>query len=119
MFSVIDMPATNAPVAERVAFGAKTLDELAPEWFRKIEKDRLDIASGSECVIGQVFEGCCFGCKLDALNIIDYKANLGFDIPTGYDSYSVMKSWYNDLKVAWLVEIDQRLAAATAVEATV
>ena len=110
--SVIDMPEISAPVQERVAFGAKTLDEIRPDWFQAINKNVLQMHSGQFCVVGQVFNGCCYSCKLHDQGFESSAAHLGFDVGTGYVTFEGMMKQYAELKDAWIAEIDARLAMA-------
>jgi hypothetical protein len=45
----------NLTPEQRVANGAAWLDEDRPGWESKIDLARLDIASGIDCICGQVF----------------------------------------------------------------
>lgn len=45
----------------RVANGAKVLDEICPDWFEKVDVETLDITSGSNCILGQVFDDWMIG----------------------------------------------------------
>jgi hypothetical protein len=42
-------------VQERVARGTRWLDRVQPGWRDALELGRLDLASGDDCVLGQVF----------------------------------------------------------------
>lgn len=42
-------------IAERIERGAALLDEHAPDWPSRVNPARLCIASGCECMVGQVF----------------------------------------------------------------
>lgn len=42
-------------VAERVANGVAWLDENRPGWLGDIRIERIDIASGCNCILGQTF----------------------------------------------------------------
>ncbi len=51
-----DLPQVHVDYArECVERGAKLLDERVPGWFEKIDLDKLDISSGRNCALGQVF----------------------------------------------------------------
>lgn len=41
-------------VAERVKRGADWLDAVLPEWWRTFDLNRFDLASGCNCVVGQL-----------------------------------------------------------------
>lgn len=51
---------------ERVAQGAKILDEKEPDWFRKIDVATLDFSSYTNCVLGQLFVRPKYGDAEDA-----------------------------------------------------
>lgn len=45
---------TPAPARERVARGAHFLDRYDPQWHQKVDPERLNIASGRDCIWGQL-----------------------------------------------------------------
>jgi len=49
------MGSTTASAERRVARGAKFLDERVPNWEQRINLERLDISSDTDCVLGQLF----------------------------------------------------------------
>lgn len=51
-------------IQQRVAKGAAWLDTVRPGWRDSISLDKLDIASGCECVCGQTFGGYSIGTEL-------------------------------------------------------
>lgn len=74
-------------VNERVAAGAKFLDEHDPQWWRAdveraIDLDRLDMATGDVCVLGQ-------RCPLDTLELyLGYPVEDNDDREFGYHAYA-------------------------------
>lgn len=44
-------------IAQRVEAGAAWLDHNKPGWWHTINLDRLDIESGCNCILGQVYGG--------------------------------------------------------------
>lgn len=48
------MSATTTTIAERVAAGAAWLDEHEPGWVDLIDLDKLNLASGCRCILGQL-----------------------------------------------------------------
>lgn len=88
-----------------VARGAALLDDHEPGWYRRIDRDQLNIGSTARCVIGQVYgESCRYGIGYTAMvyNLgIDNASEYGFDSPGG--------GGYQRLRTAWLDEIDHRL----------
>lgn len=48
-------PVLDEPADVRVARGAALLDEKRPGWFNEIDLDDLMLASGRQCVLGQLF----------------------------------------------------------------
>lgn len=86
-----------------VARGAALLDDHEPGWYRRIDRDRLDIGSTARCIIGQVFY---------AVTGIGYTAavhNLGIDRASEYGFDSQGGGGYQRLRTAWLDEVDHRL----------
>lgn len=51
----------DEPLAVRVGRGAALLDERSPGWFRRIDTDRLHIASSTQCVLAQLYTGYDLG----------------------------------------------------------
>lgn len=94
-----------------VARGAQLLDEHRPDWPLRIDVDQLQMKSGLTCILGQVFGR--YDAGREALRLPYYQnkpALFGFDIDRNYDNADAA---YADLRDAWLVEIAERLAAAT------
>lgn len=44
---------------ERVGRGAAWLDVTRPQWFNEVDLEKLDLASGQRCVLGQIVVGEC------------------------------------------------------------
>lgn len=53
------------PAAERVARGAKLLDEKAPGWHYLIQLDELKMSSCHTCILGQLFGPAFEACVLE------------------------------------------------------
>ena len=82
---------------ERVARGVKLLNEKKPGWKKKIDRERLDMSSCEDCILGQLF-----GSYRDGLYILKYAHFLdnGFSL----DSFILpdLKQDWQKLKRAWL-----------------
>ncbi len=64
-------------LAKRVARGAALLDRVMPLWHLKIDLDRLDMDSNSNCIIGQLY---------GAFNVAETEEDSGIFINgTGYE----------------------------------
>lgn len=44
-------------ISERVARGARLMDEREPGWFKRVDVDRLDMLSPRDDVLGQTWDG--------------------------------------------------------------
>ena len=44
-----------ARIETKVARGARWLDEVVPDWWKRIDVDNLDLSDGYECICGQLF----------------------------------------------------------------
>ena len=79
-------------IAERVAAGAAFLDEREPDWWRRIDVKRLELASSCQCVLGQLHSHKCGEPSMhylharsrfevaDVCGHADPDAALGFDV---------------------------------------
>jgi hypothetical protein len=56
---------TLPPIPDRVAAGAALLDQHEPGWAAQVDPARLDLASETACVLGQLYQW--FGCGVDVL----------------------------------------------------
>lgn len=106
--------------AARVEAGAAWLDETVPNWERRVDDTMLDLASGCNCILGQVF-------KVAAAPFTGYEwATRTF---TGYEHYlPVASGWAvehgflvdkdetaEELDDAWLDLMDTRRRQPVAV----
>lgn len=96
--------ARRAPARQRVARGARWLDERLPDWHTKVDPVTLNITSSTTCVIAQAFDGSfrqgLF--KLDpdyTIGLVEY----GFN-----DRYVGGRSDRDALEAAWTLEIHRR-----------
>ncbi len=96
---------------EHVERGAVFLDEHEPRWWKRIEEERLQLASGCDCVLGQLFEAgeheTPFGRALYEIRgglDWDWAAAHGFLLG---DHALVYGAW-RDLDALWLEAIAQR-----------
>lgn len=70
-------PQTPVPLASKVLRGTEWLDTKAPGWEYSIDLELLDIASGSNCILGQLQLG------YDPFWANENCGDYGFDIPFG------------------------------------
>jgi len=89
-----------ATVEERVARGAARLDEAAPGWHENINVQTLNIASGSNCALGQTYGTYAQG--INVLGIQGGGSDLGFNAQGGE---------FNALTAEWRRLIESRLEA--------
>jgi hypothetical protein len=90
-------------IAERVARGAKLLDERRPGWAEKIDLAEFKIKSCSKCALGQVYGDFDRGWDVLSDVLGDEPGDYGFDCiddETGA---------YPELQRFWLAEIDKRI----------
>lgn len=115
--------ATHA--AEAVSRGAEVLDRTYPNWWLRIDRDRLDLARSVDCIAGQL--GATLGPEfregwrsgyialLRLLGLADrmpeVEVDYGFDVPDwAWDSGGeVQDACYQALREAWLSAIDDRM----------
>lgn len=90
------MSMTNARNA--AARGAALLDQHRPGWHNNINLDTLNMASCSNCVVGQTFGGWTRGCE--EMDIVGRSADYGFDTNS--------LSTYDELTDAWRELIERR-----------
>lgn len=110
------MPTTSeVRAALRVARGADMLDSRIPGWAERIDVERLDLADGRVCILGQLCANDAFGCCGWCNGIDDLFADDGRDddgnTPTDYGlETSGEHVTYRDLTVAWTREVMARTA---------
>lgn len=110
-------------VADRVKAGAILLDGIKPGWFKNIDVFSLDLSTCEDCILGQLFgdydgfrevlfplqEG--ESTQKHADRTYPFMVSRGFcgDIHIPYDKYW---GYFDELKKAWINEIDSRLNAS-------
>jgi hypothetical protein len=135
---------TVADVTERVTRGARLLDEFAPDWAHVIDLGRLDLSSGTRCVLGQVGNHLydCMGINVadfygiddeeafdlkaeynEAISLLEQRTNhfgspadFGFDMPYLIVGTSQTRAAWEMLRCAWIDAIVARRLAADAAE---
>ena len=89
---------TPTTAAEAVANGAQRLDKIKPDWYREINLGILDVASGYDCICGQLGD-----------EIWEQMGNTG---PAGFaESLGIVCSkgiGYGELTVEWRAAIIAR-----------
>lgn len=122
---------------ERVADGAEVLGQYVPDWARLIDRDRLDLSSPCDCVLGQAIlpdrfpavyaeirkaRGLVTNATVDgydaahwvldipqAVNLNWVTADVRWMVAHGFTGWDGRVS-YEALTAAWLVEVDRQLA---------
>jgi len=85
--------------------GVDRLDAFYPEWPNEIDIDKLDMANGARCIIGQLF-----GDYLDGINTLgldffsEDDISHGFNLPPGGDGTAPATEW-RKLTDLWIAEI--------------
>ncbi len=108
-------PVSLASACQRAARGAAYLDRVDPGWYRHVDLDRLELADGARCVLGQCYGAFFLGltragmlnlssAPLGSLSPVDY----GFLCVQGVDEATQAHD-YVLLNRAWRREIQQRL----------
>jgi len=107
-------PVSWASACRRAARGAAYLDRVDPGWYRYVDPDRLELADGARCVLGQRY-GAFFpgltragllnlsSAPLGSLSPVDY----GFLCVQGVDEATQARD-YALLNRAWRREIRRR-----------
>lgn len=102
-------------IEQRVAAGAKWLDENQPRWLDHVDIEALDLESCQRCVLGQLFGDFRESPLLAGLDLdspwgdAQAEANtapLGFDVFEGEDSCS----GFAELTAEWRRVIESRRA---------
>ena len=99
--------------AEKAERGAKLLDEKMPGWWANIKTDRLAMGSICDCVLGQQAPDARttdpYATVARMMGLVPYG-----DKNTSSKEYGFMSNGSGDddeLKAAWLVEIEKRVLA--------
>lgn len=101
-------------IEQRVANGAKLLDERKPRWFTMVDLEIFTITSIDACILGQVYDGFVAGCReLGIEGDRDEEERLGFEL-TCEEYFSELcpeiEEQYED---AWCAQIEARRIAAS------
>ena len=88
-------------VALRAARGADLMDKVHPGWFQEIRLDDLDMASGVQCILGQVFGDFAVGARK-----LDLMGTDGGTRTIRYGFVSIFCYWR--LRRAWCSEVERR-----------
>lgn len=99
---------TDIPTPEvRAATGAKWLDDVDPNWFKRVKVNTMHIGSTLSCIIAQVskqpfsLEWCTErGAPVDEDSLLEWGLLNGFRLNWGQDG--------DELTVAWATEIAAR-----------
>jgi hypothetical protein len=92
----------DEPAEARVARGARLLDEHQPGWRHRIDRDRLDMGSDYNCVVGQLYGHYPDGCNRLGLTTNQQATRYGFIVmyPDGMAALTPL----------WLAELDREPA---------
>lgn len=91
---------------EAAAKGAKRLDEKRPGWAQRIQVERLNMFSGSQCILGQEYGQYQRGWR----DVHPTGGDEPFAVAYGFtleDPWQHNPTW-NLLQAAWLKEIETR-----------
>ena len=91
--------------AEDVAQGGALLDVAVPGWARRIDTQRLKLASCADCILGQLYGSFDAGCRA----LARFDEPIGMADRNGFASYRT--GAYDDLQAEWLKAIEMRVAA--------
>lgn len=103
----------DATREEKVAAGAMLCDMQDPWWYRKINRDLLQMQSCSLCIMGQLYG--IFG---EGLRILGITLGEPYGFSTNIyssDALENRKAW-KELKDLWIAQIDARIASEEAEE---
>ena len=109
-------------IPTRVKYGALLMDEVCPDWYKRVDTNILRMSSGQYCILGQT-SACILGDeeaggqyfnainKLESKGVIsreefngEYAANFyGFNESHGSGTVE-----WSELKEAWIKEINKR-----------
>ena len=68
-------------IQKRVEAGVAYLNVVRPRWLKKIDVDKLHMADGKVCILGEVFGDYCK--SRDELYLKDFVEHLGFYCDNG------------------------------------
>lgn len=82
--------------AEAVAIGARELDKVKPNWFRKVKPWKILLKSMRWCILGQAYGRFDVGihfCLVDPINNIDPFIGDGF-----IETHFLKKAWRREIR---------------------
>lgn len=112
--AMLEMP----DLGENVRRGAALLDERIPDWFSRIDLDRLDISDGFSCVLGQVTGKhyslglVTVGLHTRDLPVFEEGPHHGFTVPFNLELGQTVEG-FRLLRELWTDEISARTKAQT------
>ena len=101
----------RAYLPELVRAGVALLDRQRPLWWRRIDRERLQMGSCLRCVLGQLWGSYPFALK--ALGLDHEQAwRYGFNVPSGRDGaeLNTLGQINRELARLWLEQIQGKLA---------
>jgi hypothetical protein len=101
-------------IEQRVANGAKLLDECEPRWFTVVDLEMLSITSTGTCILGQVYGGFVAGCR--ELGIEGDRAEeerLGFELTHEEYNSEFCPGIEEQIEDAWCAHVEARRIAAS------
>lgn len=100
--------------AARVREGATLLDEMVPDWFRRIDTDTLNLNDGFMCVLGQVGGDWIQGLGMVGVRMADAFV-YGFHVRhIDHGTVTEAERMFDLLRDYWYDEIEKRLSASLA-----
>lgn len=90
----------HIPIPDRVEAGVRLLDSEIPDWWQRINLDRLDIACCFRCVVGQLYGDYDDGVETLELDLFGYKTvdALGFESSSYDDDRRLTVVWRNRIE---------------------
>lgn len=96
---------------EAIAFGAREMDRLRPDWFLDIDLDILSLQLGHDCVLGQLFGD--FSRGLRKLNLSEHDGvAMGLDLYWSLDDPADRDGLWERMTEYWAYEVEARIDAA-------
>ena len=98
----LDVVRSNVPgpifVKQRIGAGIRLLDDFGPpNWRAKIKLNKLDVMSGGNCVLGQIYGDYHKGCYMLGIDPSREAARRGFNAPDtplqGMEFAALTRGW--------------------------
>ena len=90
----------------QIQAGAKLLEEkVGPDWFKKIDLQRLDMFDCFHCVLGQIFGDYFDGLKILEGVKYDFETSLNLPINSGFTCRYVGNDSFSLLTQEWMAYI--------------